>query len=151
MNQPPSHVPRERLAARHVLHALGPFTTERGGPLVVKEIAYAEGRSNVIIEYPGATTHTHTHMYIYICIYIYIYIHTHTHTQNTHTHTHRHTHADTHAHTFTATATAIATSFNSSCTVNAQDPVRRQSRLLAPTSTWYIMPMQTIGKKVSTS
>jgi hypothetical protein len=39
MNKPPSHIPKESLAARHVLKALQPYTVEHGGPLKVKEVS----------------------------------------------------------------------------------------------------------------
>ncbi|EFJ21664.1 hypothetical protein SELMODRAFT_106336 [Selaginella moellendorffii] len=52
-NNPPELIPREDLAARHVLEVLMPLSTEYGGPLVVKHVIYTEGRGNVIVEYPG--------------------------------------------------------------------------------------------------
>lgn len=53
-NDPPALVPQEDLVAQHVVDALLPVSTETGGgPLVVRKVSYAEGRSNVIVEYPG--------------------------------------------------------------------------------------------------
>lgn len=53
-NDPPNHVPQEDLVAQHVVNALRPVSTDKGGgPLVVRKVSYAEGRSNVIVEYPG--------------------------------------------------------------------------------------------------
>ncbi|KAG8071938.1 hypothetical protein GUJ93_ZPchr0006g42429 [Zizania palustris] len=53
-NDPPAHVPQEDLVAQHVVDALLPVSTDTGGgPLVVRKVSYAEGRSNVIVEYPG--------------------------------------------------------------------------------------------------
>ena len=53
-NDPPVHRPQEDLVAQHVVDALRPVSTETGGgPLVVRKVSYAEGRSNVIVEYPG--------------------------------------------------------------------------------------------------
>lgn len=56
MNSPPEHVPQESLAARHILAILKPLSEEHGGPLKVREIIYHEGRSNIIVEYPGTTS-----------------------------------------------------------------------------------------------
>eukprot|EP00240_Pyramimonas_obovata_P001562 CAMPEP_0118927854 /NCGR_PEP_ID=MMETSP1169-20130426/5242_1 /TAXON_ID=36882 /ORGANISM="Pyramimonas obovata, Strain CCMP722" /LENGTH=437 /DNA_ID=CAMNT_0006869711 /DNA_START=69 /DNA_END=1378 /DNA_ORIENTATION=+ len=52
-NHPPHSVPKEDRAVRHVMDVLRPYTTDEGGPLEVKHIAYHEGRGNVIITYPG--------------------------------------------------------------------------------------------------
>jgi acetylornithine deacetylase len=53
-NDPPTHRPQEDLVAQHVVDVLCPVSTETGGgPLVVRKVSYAEGRSNVIVEYPG--------------------------------------------------------------------------------------------------
>jgi acetylornithine deacetylase len=53
-NDPPNLVPQEDLVAEHVVDALRPVSTDTGGgPLVVRKVSYAEGRSNVIVEYPG--------------------------------------------------------------------------------------------------
>nr|CAB3447566.1 unnamed protein product [Digitaria exilis] len=53
-NDPPTHMPQEDLVAEHVVDALRPVSTDTGGgPLVVRKVSYAEGRSNVIVEYPG--------------------------------------------------------------------------------------------------
>lgn len=48
-NAPPALVPREELAARHVLAALEPYRDV----LNVRTIQYTEGRPNLIIEYPA--------------------------------------------------------------------------------------------------
>ncbi|XP_064989870.1 acetylornithine deacetylase-like [Musa acuminata AAA Group] len=54
-NNPPDLIPKEDRVARHVLDSLLPLSTSTGGgPLVVSHIAYAEGRGNVIVEYPGS-------------------------------------------------------------------------------------------------
>lgn len=52
-NNPPDLVPTEDRAARHVMEALAPYTKENGGPLRITQIAFVEGRSNVMVEYPG--------------------------------------------------------------------------------------------------
>ena len=46
-------MPKEDRAGRHVLDVLQPYSTEHGGPLVIKHISYVEGRGNIIVEYPG--------------------------------------------------------------------------------------------------
>ncbi|RWW59207.1 hypothetical protein BHE74_00033875 [Ensete ventricosum] len=54
-NNPPDLIPKEDRVARHVLDSLLPLSTSTGGgPLVVSHIAYADGRGNVIVEYPGS-------------------------------------------------------------------------------------------------
>lgn len=54
-NNPPDLIPKEDRVARHVLDALLPLsTTTGGGPLIVSHVVYAEGRGNVIVEYPGS-------------------------------------------------------------------------------------------------
>ncbi|XP_072988179.1 acetylornithine deacetylase [Typha latifolia] len=53
-NNPPDLVPKEDLVARHVLDALLPLSTSSGGgPLIVSHVSFADGRGNVIVEYPG--------------------------------------------------------------------------------------------------
>ena len=52
-NFPPQHVPRESNVVRHLLAELAPHSTERGGPLEVREVAFAEGRSNLVVRYPS--------------------------------------------------------------------------------------------------
>jgi len=47
-------VPKEEMVARHVVEVLEPFTTENGGPLVVQQLVYQEGRPNIKITYPGS-------------------------------------------------------------------------------------------------
>ncbi|KAL0904882.1 hypothetical protein M5K25_027041 [Dendrobium thyrsiflorum] len=55
-NNPPDLIPKEDRVARHVLDALLPLSTSTdGGPLVVSHVSYAEGRGNIIVEYPGST------------------------------------------------------------------------------------------------
>ena len=49
-------VPREDCCSDHVLEALKPYTVENGGPLTVERVSLAEGRGNVIINYPGTTS-----------------------------------------------------------------------------------------------
>ena len=46
-------VPQEDRACKHVLEALGPYTTDNGGVLEVQKINFVEGRGNLIIKYPG--------------------------------------------------------------------------------------------------
>jgi acetylornithine deacetylase len=59
INQPASgHIPKEALAARHVLDVLKPYTIEQGGVLKVREISYGPDRSNIIIEYKGTGDRT---------------------------------------------------------------------------------------------
>lgn len=48
-------IPQENLASNHVLELLAPFDVKNGGILEIERIAYAEGRGNVIIKYPGST------------------------------------------------------------------------------------------------
>lgn len=52
-NNPPELIPQEDRAVRHVLEVLEPLSVEKGGPLVLQHASYAEGRGNLIIEYPG--------------------------------------------------------------------------------------------------
>ena len=49
-------VPRENAASDYVLELLRPHTKEQGGPLEVERVEFTEGRGNVIIKYPGAST-----------------------------------------------------------------------------------------------
>lgn len=51
-------VPEEGRIVKHVLDVLKPFTQEEGGPLIVKELVYVEGRPNLKISYPGASRGT---------------------------------------------------------------------------------------------
>ena len=53
-------VPEEGRIVKHVLDVLNPFTQEEGGPLIVKELVYIEGRPNLKICYPGASQGTKT-------------------------------------------------------------------------------------------
>jgi acetylornithine deacetylase len=48
-------VPKEELVARHVLEVLEPYSQENGGPLVVQQFVYQEGRPNIKITYPGTS------------------------------------------------------------------------------------------------
>ena len=48
--------PVEDRAGRHVLEALAPYSTEAGGPLLVRHISYKAGRGNIVVTYPGAST-----------------------------------------------------------------------------------------------
>lgn len=52
-NNPPELVPTEDRAARHVLAALEPYSEENGGPLRIEQVTFVEGRSNIMVEYPG--------------------------------------------------------------------------------------------------
>ncbi|KAK9144498.1 hypothetical protein Sjap_004401 [Stephania japonica] len=54
-NNPPDLIPQEDRVGKHVLDVLLPYSTSSGGgPLVLKHISYAEGRGNIIVEYPGS-------------------------------------------------------------------------------------------------
>mmetsp|Transcript_7438 Transcript_7438/g.20998 ORF Transcript_7438/g.20998 Transcript_7438/m.20998 type:complete len:452 (+) Transcript_7438:236-1591(+) len=55
-NSPPDLVPTEDRAIRHILEVLEPLSTANGGPLVIEHVSYVEGRGNLIVTYPGATT-----------------------------------------------------------------------------------------------
>jgi acetylornithine deacetylase len=48
-------IPKEDLAAAHVLDLLTPFSTENGGPLKIERVTFVEGRSNLIFTYAGTT------------------------------------------------------------------------------------------------
>lgn len=48
-------IPQEDLAANHVLKLLTPFSQENGGPLKIERVCFVEGRSNLILTYPGTT------------------------------------------------------------------------------------------------
>ncbi|CAB9527070.1 Acetylornithine deacetylase [Seminavis robusta] len=48
-------VPEEGRVAKHVLEVLEPFKTENGGPLVIQEFVYKEGRPNLKISFPGTS------------------------------------------------------------------------------------------------
>lgn len=41
-----------------MLDALRPYTKEEGGVLEVEHVSYVEGRSNLIIKYPGTSDKT---------------------------------------------------------------------------------------------
>ena len=48
-------VPEETRAAKHVKDVLSPYLKENGGVLDLEEVAFVEGRSNLIIKYAGTT------------------------------------------------------------------------------------------------
>ncbi|KAL2643014.1 hypothetical protein R1flu_010601 [Riccia fluitans] len=52
-NNPPTLIPKEDRAVRHVLDVLEPLSEEHGGPLKLNHKSYVEGRGNLIVEYPG--------------------------------------------------------------------------------------------------
>lgn len=51
-------VPEERRAAKWVLKELEPFSTKRGGPLIIEELEYTPKRTNLKIVYPGTSDKT---------------------------------------------------------------------------------------------
>lgn len=61
-------VPCEAKVARHVLDVLAPYTTTAdagdGGPLLIQQFVYKEGRPNIKITYPGTTTSATTTSFI---------------------------------------------------------------------------------------
>mmetsp|Transcript_3059 Transcript_3059/g.4377 ORF Transcript_3059/g.4377 Transcript_3059/m.4377 type:complete len:500 (+) Transcript_3059:326-1825(+) len=59
-NFPPELVPQEDRAVKHVLEVLEPYMEKNGGVLKVETHAYTEGRSNVIIRYPGRSSDSGT-------------------------------------------------------------------------------------------
>ena len=59
-NMPPSLIPKEDLPIQHLLELLQPHSTANGGPLVIKHIAFAEGRGNLILEYASSPAVTKT-------------------------------------------------------------------------------------------
>lgn len=50
--------PQEKRAAVIVLEELAPYSTENGGPLVIEELEFVPGRSNLKVVYPGTTSET---------------------------------------------------------------------------------------------
>lgn len=50
--------PEEKRAVNIVLRALEPHSTKSGGPLIIEELEYVSGRSNLKITYPGKTSET---------------------------------------------------------------------------------------------
>ncbi|KAL3683019.1 hypothetical protein R1sor_001041 [Riccia sorocarpa] len=52
-NNPPTLIPKEDRAVRHVLDVLQPLSEGNGGLLKLNHKSYVEGRGNLIIEYPG--------------------------------------------------------------------------------------------------
>lgn len=53
-NNPPLNVPQEDLASDHVLRVLDQYSTEKGGPLLIKRETFVAGRGNVLLEYRSA-------------------------------------------------------------------------------------------------
>jgi len=51
-------VPEEKRAAKIVMDELAPYSTAKGGPLVIEELEYVPGRSNLKVVYPGTTSST---------------------------------------------------------------------------------------------
>lgn len=51
-------VPEEKRAAKVVMEELAPFSKEKGGPLIIEELEYTPGRSNLKVTYPGSTDKT---------------------------------------------------------------------------------------------
>jgi len=51
-------VPEEKRACRVVMQDLAPYSTANGGPLIVEELEYKPGRSNLKVTYPGSTDRT---------------------------------------------------------------------------------------------
>lgn len=49
-------MPAESKAVAHVRKVLDPLSTEHGGVLKIKQVEYAPGRANLIVEYPGTTS-----------------------------------------------------------------------------------------------
>ncbi len=52
-NCPPELIPKEELAADVIVDFLRPYSTDQGGPLVVRKCTYVAQRSNLVLEYPG--------------------------------------------------------------------------------------------------
>ncbi|CAJ1378864.1 unnamed protein product [Effrenium voratum] len=50
--------PEEKRAAQVVLQSLKAYSTQAGGPLVLEELEYVKGRSNVKVTYPGSSKAT---------------------------------------------------------------------------------------------
>lgn len=50
--------PQEKLAAAIVIKHLHQYSKEAGGPLIIEELEYVPGRSNLKITYPGTTAKT---------------------------------------------------------------------------------------------
>lgn len=50
--------PEETRAAKIVMEELAPYSKENGGPLVIEELEYVKGRSNLKITYPGTSNKT---------------------------------------------------------------------------------------------
>lgn len=54
-NPPDGLIPIEDNVGRHVLDALNPYSTNNGGPLIIKRVSYddKDERGHLIITYPG--------------------------------------------------------------------------------------------------
>jgi len=52
-NFPPEFVPKEDLICTHIISILNDYSKENGGPLQIEKVSFTEGRSNLIIRYPG--------------------------------------------------------------------------------------------------
>eukprot|EP00928_Gymnodinium_smaydae_P015281 TRINITY_DN15620_c0_g1_i2.p1 TRINITY_DN15620_c0_g1~~TRINITY_DN15620_c0_g1_i2.p1 ORF type:complete len:536 (-),score=128.78 TRINITY_DN15620_c0_g1_i2:206-1813(-) len=50
--------PEEKRAANHVLRELEPLSKAHGGPLIIEELEYKKGRTNLKVVYPGTTDAT---------------------------------------------------------------------------------------------
>eukprot|EP00933_Yihiella_yeosuensis_P036451 TRINITY_DN30202_c0_g1_i1.p1 TRINITY_DN30202_c0_g1~~TRINITY_DN30202_c0_g1_i1.p1 ORF type:complete len:543 (+),score=108.40 TRINITY_DN30202_c0_g1_i1:77-1705(+) len=50
--------PQEKRAANIVIKELEPFSTKNGGPLVIEELEYVKGRSNLKVTFPGTGKET---------------------------------------------------------------------------------------------
>mmetsp|Transcript_78358 Transcript_78358/g.196735 ORF Transcript_78358/g.196735 Transcript_78358/m.196735 type:complete len:541 (+) Transcript_78358:65-1687(+) len=50
--------PQETRAAKAVMDELAPYSTKNGGPLILEELEYVSGRSNLKVVYPGTTDKT---------------------------------------------------------------------------------------------
>lgn len=46
-------IPEETRACKIVMNELAPFSQEKGGPLIIEELVYKQGRSNLKVTYPG--------------------------------------------------------------------------------------------------
>jgi len=51
-------IPQESLVADTVVEFLTPYSTTKGGPLILKKCEYVQGRSNLIVHYKGTTDKT---------------------------------------------------------------------------------------------
>lgn len=46
-------IPKEDKAVKHIRDVLDPLSKDKGGPLLIEQINYVEGRGNLIVTYPG--------------------------------------------------------------------------------------------------